>query len=103
MLAAQANDGDIRVWSIEKSHDTYRKSAKVVRVLKRSEERLPGRKWMGWSKNGHIIEYSEGYVFFFFKHPIPINKAYKQLPTQKDTFMGCKNEVRDRGRYPNLG
>jgi hypothetical protein len=100
MLATQLDDGDLRLWSIEKHPGMNQKGARVIRILDRLEKRLSGRKWMGWSKNGRIIEYSEGYVFF--KHPIPVNKAYKQFPIQQDHFMGYKNEKSDQGRYSNL-
>ncbi|KAM3082423.1 hypothetical protein ACMFMF_002087 [Clarireedia jacksonii] len=59
MLASQTNDGDLRVWSIAKS-PTSNDTAKVVRVLKRSDNFQPGPNWLGWSKNGRIIQYSEG-------------------------------------------
>lgn len=56
MLAVQTHDGDLRVWSVSKnSHE----SAKVVRVLKKTENYLVGPNWMGWSKNGRIIQFSE--------------------------------------------
>ena len=59
MLATQTQDGDLRVWSIAKSH-TSNEPAKVVRILKRSERFQPGPNWLGWSKNGRIVQYSEG-------------------------------------------
>jgi hypothetical protein len=59
MLATQTHDGDLRVWSIAKSPSSN-DSAKVVRVLKRSENAIPGPNWLAWSKNGRIIQYSEG-------------------------------------------
>lgn len=59
MLAAQTHDGDLRVWSINKSPSSS-DTAKVVRVLKRSENYLTGPNWLGWSKNGRIVQYSEG-------------------------------------------
>jgi WD40 repeat protein len=58
MLAVQTNDGDLRVWSVSKSYNSE-DPAKVVRILKRNENFLPGPNWMGWSKNGRIIQYSE--------------------------------------------
>jgi hypothetical protein len=61
MLAVQTNDGDLRVWSIAKS-PTSSDTAKVVRVLKRTENYFTGPNWLGWSKNGRIIQYSEGSV-----------------------------------------
>ncbi|TAQ87948.1 hypothetical protein B7494_g3735 [Chlorociboria aeruginascens] len=59
MLATQTDDGDLRVWSIAKSHSSN-DPAKVVRVLKRSENFQTGPNWLGWSKNGRIIQFSEG-------------------------------------------
>ena len=61
MLATQTTDGDLRVWSVGKppSADVPR----IIRVLKRSDDRfLPGRNWISWSKNGRIVQFSEGYV-----------------------------------------
>lgn len=59
MLAVQTNDGDLRVWSVAKAYNSD-DPAKVVRLLKRTENYLAGPNWMGWSKNGRIIQYSEG-------------------------------------------
>ncbi|KAI5863520.1 hypothetical protein GGS23DRAFT_596695 [Durotheca rogersii] len=59
MLAVQTNDGDLRVWSVAKSFSSQ-DPAKVVRILKRTENYQNGPNWMGWSKNGRIIQYSEG-------------------------------------------
>ncbi|KAK4122717.1 hypothetical protein N657DRAFT_574714 [Parathielavia appendiculata] len=58
MLAVQTNDGDLRVWSVAKAYSTD-DPAKIVRILKRTENYLTGPNWMGWSKNGRIIQYSE--------------------------------------------
>ncbi|ORY55090.1 uncharacterized protein BCR38DRAFT_357144 [Pseudomassariella vexata] len=58
MLAVQTNDGDLRVWSVAKSSNSN-DPAKVVRILKRTEKYENGPNWMGWSKNGRIIQYSE--------------------------------------------
>lgn len=59
MLAVQTHDGDLRVWSINKSAGSS-DGAKVVRVLKRSENYQAGPNWLGWSKSGRVIQYSEG-------------------------------------------
>ncbi|KAI1101777.1 hypothetical protein F4804DRAFT_288224 [Jackrogersella minutella] len=59
MLAVQTNDGDLRVWSVAKSFNSE-DPAKVVRILKRTENYQNGPNWMGWSKNGRIIQFSEG-------------------------------------------
>ncbi|KAH8816319.1 hypothetical protein F5884DRAFT_662453 [Xylogone sp. PMI_703] len=58
MLATQTKDGDLRVWSVSKSNSVD--TAKVVRILKRSENFLEGPNWLAWSKNGRIIQFSEG-------------------------------------------
>lgn len=60
MLATQSSDGDLRVWSIAKPPTAD--SPKVIRVLKRSENYQPGPNWLAWSKNGRIVQYSEGFV-----------------------------------------
>ncbi|CCE26909.1 uncharacterized protein CPUR_00378 [Claviceps purpurea 20.1] len=57
MLAVQTHDGDLRVWSVAKSYNTD-DPAKVVRTLGRKEESA-GPNWMGWSKNGRIIQFSD--------------------------------------------
>ncbi|OAA67221.1 WD g-beta repeat protein [Niveomyces insectorum RCEF 264] len=59
MLAVQRYDGDLRVWSVTKSHHNS-DPAKIVRILKRTENYNPGPNWMNWSKNGRIIQFSEG-------------------------------------------
>lgn len=60
MLATQTEDGDLRVWSIAKGPST--EAPRVVRVLRRSDNYEPGPNWFAWSKNGRIVQYSEGYV-----------------------------------------
>lgn len=58
MLASQAKEGNLKVWSITKSLDPDTSGAKVIRVLERPETYSQGQKWMAWSKNGRIIDYS---------------------------------------------
>lgn len=58
MLAVQTADGDLRVWSVSKSYNSE-DPAKVVRILKKTENHQIGPNWMGWSKNGRIIQHSE--------------------------------------------
>lgn len=58
MLAVQTNDGDLRVWSVSKAYNSA-DPAKVVRILKKSENFLTAANWMSWSKNGRIIQYCE--------------------------------------------
>lgn len=60
MLATQTAEGDLRVWSIAKPPGND--SPRVIRVLKRTESSYStGPKWMAWSKNGKIVEYSDRY------------------------------------------
>ncbi|KAI9787101.1 MAG: hypothetical protein M1839_003336 [Geoglossum umbratile] len=60
MLATQTLDGDLRVWSIAKS-TTAEDNARVVRVLNKSGGIFePGPNWLAWSKNGRIVQFSEG-------------------------------------------
>lgn len=58
MLATQAANGDLRVWSISKppGKDTPR----AIRVLKRSDPEPAMPKWMAWSKNGKIVQIANG-------------------------------------------
>ncbi|KAI0536048.1 hypothetical protein GGR58DRAFT_416159 [Xylaria digitata] len=58
MLAVQTDDGDLRVWSVAKSFNSD-DPAKVVRILKRNDSYQNGPNWMGWSKNGRIIQFSD--------------------------------------------
>ncbi len=60
MLATQTVDGDLRVWSVSKPPNT--ETPKILRILKRRDNVEPGLHWCAWSKNGRILQYSEGYV-----------------------------------------
>lgn len=61
MLAAQTSDGDLRVWSVPKAPHAGDTPC-VIRVLNQKEQREPGPCWFAWSKNGRIVQYTEGYV-----------------------------------------
>jgi hypothetical protein len=39
-----------------------KESPRVIRVLKRSDSNLSDPKWMGWSKNGRLVQYLDGYM-----------------------------------------
>lgn len=58
MLAVQKHDGDLRVWSVAKSY-SMEDPAKVVRILRKTEALEKGSNWMGWSKNGRVIQFSD--------------------------------------------
>ncbi|OAA53869.1 WD domain, G-beta repeat protein [Cordyceps fumosorosea ARSEF 2679] len=58
MLAVQKHDGDLRVWSVTKAY-SIEEPAKVVRILRKAEAIDKGSNWMGWSKNGRVIQFSD--------------------------------------------
>lgn len=61
MLAVQKHDGDLRVWSVTKAYN-IEDPAKVVRILRKAEALENGSNWMGWSKNGRVIQFSDRYA-----------------------------------------
>jgi WD40 repeat protein len=61
MLAAQSLDGDLRVWSVPKTAHSGDAPC-VIRVLNKSDQRELGPCWFAWSKNGRIVQHTEGYV-----------------------------------------
>lgn len=63
MLATQSADGDLRVWSIGKPPTSD--IPKVIRVLKRGDNVDTGLTWIAWSKNGRILQFSQGFVPLF--------------------------------------
>jgi hypothetical protein len=63
MLAVQNRDGNLLVWSVAKSMDSM-EPARVVRILKKEGCNRRGNNWMAWSKNGRILQFSEGFVNF---------------------------------------
>lgn len=67
MLATQTSDGDLRVWSVAKPPTAD--SPRVIRVLKRGDNVEPGLNWIAWSKNGRILQYSEGSVMKSSTYP----------------------------------
>lgn len=60
MLATQTLDGDLRVWSVAKP--PMAEAPKTIRILKRSDNVEPGLNWLAWSKNGRVLQHSDGYV-----------------------------------------
>ncbi|KIW11851.1 hypothetical protein PV08_09124 [Exophiala spinifera] len=84
MLATQTADGDLRVWSVSKPPTA--EPPRVIRVLKRSDVYVAGRNWISWSKNGRIVQYSEGKTWAWdvrTKHvtydPIPTIEGVKAI------------------------
>ncbi|OJJ51100.1 hypothetical protein ASPZODRAFT_127108 [Penicilliopsis zonata CBS 506.65] len=55
MLATQALNGDLRVWSVAKPPS--QEPPRAIRILKRSDLTNDSPKWISWSKNGKIIQY----------------------------------------------
>lgn len=58
MLAIQNSDGDLRVWSVPKPPTAGQ--PRVIRVLRRNDNFVQGRNWIAWSRNGRILQFSEG-------------------------------------------
>lgn len=58
MLAAQTQDGDLRVWSVPKA--PHPEQPMIIRVLNRHDAPLRGPAWFAWSKNGRIVQHLEG-------------------------------------------
>ncbi|KAK5690518.1 hypothetical protein LTR17_025911 [Elasticomyces elasticus] len=59
MLATQTSDGDLRVWSVPKiPHQDLQPT--IIRVLQRAEIAMPSTSWFAWSKNGRIVQYTDG-------------------------------------------
>ena len=58
MLATQTLDGDLRVWSVAKP--PMAEVPKTIRILKRSDNVEPGLNWLAWSKNGRVLQHSDG-------------------------------------------
>ena len=58
MLATQTLDGDLRVWSVAKP--AMSESPKTIRILKRGDNVEPGLHWLAWSKNGRVLQFSNG-------------------------------------------
>ncbi|KAI4215994.1 MAG: hypothetical protein LQ351_001490 [Letrouitia transgressa] len=84
MLATQTKDGDVRVWSVSKPPTA--EPPKTIRILKRGDNVGPGQNWLAWSKNGRIIQYSDGETWAWdvrTKHvscePIPTVEGVKGL------------------------
>ncbi|KAJ5165869.1 hypothetical protein N7492_006165 [Penicillium capsulatum] len=102
MLATQASNGDLRVWSVAKPPG--KESPRVIRVLKRSDSTSADPKWMSWSKNGKIVQYLEGETWSWdvrTKHvtyePIPTIDGVRGLasygPTATLFTIGPQNTV----------
>ena len=77
MLAIQNSDGDLRVWSVPKPPTVGQ--PRVIRVLKRSERFVQGRNWVSWSRNGRVIQYSEGETWAWDVRTKDVN--YFPVPT----------------------
>lgn len=58
MLATQTSDGDLRVWSVPKV--PHQEAPNIIRVLQRAELQAAGPCWFAWSKNGRIVQHTEG-------------------------------------------
>ncbi|KAL8745376.1 MAG: hypothetical protein Q9190_002477 [Brigantiaea leucoxantha] len=109
MLATQTQDGDVRVWSVSKPPTA--ESPKTIRILKRSDNVEPGLNWLAWSKNGRIIQYSDGETWAWdvrTKHvscePIPTVEGVRGLanygPTAALFILGPNYTVQQYDMNP---
>ncbi|MBE7179611.1 MAG: hypothetical protein INR71_00085 [Terriglobus roseus] len=58
MLASQAANGDLLVWSVPKIPGG--EAPQVIRELGVFQGRGPSQCWFGWSKTGRIVQFQEG-------------------------------------------
>ncbi|KAH8696420.1 WD domain, G-beta repeat protein [Talaromyces proteolyticus] len=86
MLATQTLDGDLRVWSVAKAPST--ESPRVIRPIKRTEPYSSGPKWIAWSKNGKIVQYSDRETWVWDVRTK--NVTYVTIPTIEDV-LGMAN------------
>ncbi|KAL8969597.1 MAG: hypothetical protein Q9183_001929, partial [Haloplaca sp. 2 TL-2023] len=109
MLAVQTLDGDLRVWSIAKPPTA--EPPKVIRILKRTDSVGPGPNWIAWSKNGRILQYTEGETWTWdvrTKHvscePIPTVDGVRGLanygPTAALFTLGPNHSVQQYDMNP---
>ncbi|KAF5015711.1 hypothetical protein F66182_12859, partial [Fusarium sp. NRRL 66182] len=86
MLATQTLDGDLRVWSVAKAPMT--ETPRVIRALKRTEPYSTGPKWISWSKNGRIVQYSDRETWVWDVRTKHV--TYVTIPTIEDV-LGMAN------------
>ncbi|KAL6155648.1 hypothetical protein ACJQWK_05456 [Exserohilum turcicum] len=86
MLAAQTADGDLRVWSVPKAPHAG-DSPCIIRVLNQKEQREPGPCWFAWSKNGRIVQYTEGQTCAWDVRTKRV--SYETVPTTHDIAAIC--------------
>ncbi|KAF2029375.1 hypothetical protein EK21DRAFT_67722 [Setomelanomma holmii] len=86
MLAAQTLDGDLRVWSVPKVPHSGDVPC-VIRVLNQKEQREPGPSWFAWSKNGRIVQHTEGQTCAWDVRTKRV--SYEQVPTIDNITAIC--------------
>lgn len=86
MLAAQTSDGDLRVWSVPKAPHGGDAPC-VIRVLNQKEQREPGPCWFAWSKNGRIVQYTEGQTCAWDVRTKRV--SYESVPTTEGVAAIC--------------
>ncbi|MCJ1446717.1 MAG: hypothetical protein MMC23_007223 [Stictis urceolatum] len=77
MLAVQNGSGDLRVWSVSKPPGG--EAPKVIRILKRGDAVEEGVNWISWSKNGRIVQFSQGETWSWDVRTKHV--AYEPVPT----------------------
>ncbi|QVM07884.1 hypothetical protein D8B26_002580 [Coccidioides posadasii str. Silveira] len=77
MLASLAVDGDLLVWSVSKQ--PVQDAPRVIRTLRKSETVGMSPKWLAWSKNGRIVQYSDGETWAWDVRTKQV--TYERIPT----------------------
>lgn len=77
MLAIQNSDGDLRVWSVPKPPQAG--APRVIRILRREDRSTRGQNWCSWSRNGRVLQYSEGETWAWDVRTKDVN--YVSIPT----------------------
>ncbi|KAI1906015.1 hypothetical protein LOZ12_005891 [Ophidiomyces ophidiicola] len=77
MLATQTVDGDLLVWSVSKL--TANDLPRVIRTLRRPESTATTPKWLAWSKNGRIVQYSDSETWAWDVRTKHV--TYERIPT----------------------
>ncbi|OQV09036.1 hypothetical protein CLAIMM_13218 [Cladophialophora immunda] len=77
ILAGQTANGDLRVWAIPKLVITD--TPRVIRLVRGSTSNTPSRHWISWSRNGRIVQFSEGRIWAWDVRTKEV--TYEAIPT----------------------
>lgn len=89
MLAIQMADGDLRVWSVSKA--THAEPPRIIRILREPDAPVTQKNWCCWSKNGRIVQHSEGYVYSVHCHRslLKLKQRHTSLRCSRQTGHYC--------------